>query len=176
MNSSTKKKCYLPKELFSYYSDIEHEKHIMLHLKNTSLSRHDESHESKKRVFRVMMNRMNRKRESCESSWIVWIENKSLASHHVLHDSNNESWQVMMTRLDSSFSEVYQELFFLITKISFRKHCLWGHLIFLLMIVLAVSPLAPWSHRIWSHAPLPWCVHGRSNSCRNYSRYLPARC
>ena len=74
-------------------------------IKKESLSRHDESHESKKRVFRVIMNRMNRKRESCESSWIVWIENKSLTSHHVLHDSTNESWQVMMTRLDSSFSE-----------------------------------------------------------------------
>ena len=75
-------------------------------IEKESLSRHDESHESKKRVFRVMMNRMNRKPESYESSWIVWIENKSLTSHHVLHDSTNESWQVMMTRLDSSFSDM----------------------------------------------------------------------
>ena len=67
MNSSTKKNV-TPKELFSYYSDIEHEKHIMLVLKNTSLSSQHESCESKKRVFRVMMNRMNRKRESGESS------------------------------------------------------------------------------------------------------------
>ena len=47
MNSSTKKNV-MSKELFSYYSDIEHENY--------------------ERVFRDMMNRMNLKKESCESS------------------------------------------------------------------------------------------------------------
>ena len=61
-----------------------------------SLSRHDESHESKKRVMRDMMNRMNRKKESHESWWIAWIDKKSLSSHHESHESKKWVDQVLI--------------------------------------------------------------------------------
>ena len=56
------------------------------------------------RVFRVMMNRMNRKKESCESWWIAWIEKESLASHHESYESKTRVLRVIMfcmTRLTS---------------------------------------------------------------------------
>ena len=51
------------------------------------------------RVFRVMMNRMNRKKESCESWWIAWIEKESLASHHESYESKKRVLRVIMNRM-----------------------------------------------------------------------------
>ena len=58
----------------------------------------------KTRVFRDMMNRMNRKRESFETWWIAWIEKESLASHHESYESKTRVLRVIMfcmTRLTS---------------------------------------------------------------------------
>ena len=75
-----------------------------------SPSRHDESQESKKRVFRdmmnrmnrkervkrVIMNRMNRKQESYESLWIVWLDERVMTSH------DDSTWLVHLCPLNAS--------------------------------------------------------------------------